>query len=101
MISAFIKAALCRAHYELMEDGRFFASVPECTGCWAEGASLEECRDELQSTLEDWLLLGLQLGHSLPVIDGLDLNRQEHRHQSSVISDQSSARPLDTQTQER
>lgn len=32
--------------------------------------------EELRSTLEDWLLLGLQLGHELPVIDGLDLNRK-------------------------
>jgi hypothetical protein len=36
---------------------------------------LEECREELQSTLEDWLVLGLQLGHDLPVIDGINLNR--------------------------
>ena len=62
------------AHYELMENGRFYGSIPECTGCWAEGATLEECRDELQSTLEDWLLLGLQMGHSLPVIGAFDLN---------------------------
>jgi hypothetical protein len=26
--------------------------------------------------LEDWLLLGLQLGHKLPVIDGINLNRK-------------------------
>jgi hypothetical protein len=42
---------------------------------WAECKTLEKCREELQSTLEDWLLLGLQLGHNLPVIDGLNLNR--------------------------
>ena len=77
MISAYIQGALRRAHYELMENGRFFGSIPECQGCWAEGATLEECREELQTTLEDWLLLGLQMGHILPVIDGLDLNRSE------------------------
>ena len=77
MISAFIAAALRRAHYELMENGGFFGSIPECTGCWANGVTLEECREELRSTLEDWLLLGLQLGHSLPVIDGLDLNAKQ------------------------
>jgi hypothetical protein len=43
---------------------------------WAEGETLEECREELQSTLEDWLLLGLQLGHRLPVIEGINLNRK-------------------------
>jgi hypothetical protein len=30
----------------------------------------------LRSTLEDWLWLGLKLGHQLPVIDGIDLNRE-------------------------
>jgi predicted RNase H-like HicB family nuclease len=49
-------------------------------GLWAEGPTLEECREELQSTLEDWLLLGLQLGHTLPVIESIDLNRKELAH---------------------
>jgi predicted RNase H-like HicB family nuclease len=63
-----------------MENGRFFATIPECKGLWAEGATLEECRDELQNTLEDWLLLGFQLRHRLPVIDGIDLNRKDPVH---------------------
>jgi hypothetical protein len=41
-----------------------------------EGASVEECRAELPETLESWLLLGLQLRHTLPVVDGIDLNPQ-------------------------
>jgi hypothetical protein len=40
---------------------------------WAEGKTLEKCREELRSTLEDWILLGLQLGHPLPVIDKINL----------------------------
>jgi predicted RNase H-like HicB family nuclease len=59
-----------------MENGRFFGSIPSCQGCWAEGATLEECRDELESTLEDWILLGVQFGHKLPVVAGIDLNPQ-------------------------
>ena len=80
MLTQYIQAALRRAKYELMENGRFFARIPECPGLWAEGPTLEECREELQGTLEDWLLLGLQLGHALPVIDGIDLNRKELAH---------------------
>jgi hypothetical protein len=26
--------------------------------------------------LEDWVLLGMKLAHALPVIDGIDLNRE-------------------------
>jgi len=75
MLTDYLQAALRQAKYELMENGKFFAHVRSCRGVWAEGDTLEECREELQSTLEDWLLLGLQLGHKLPVIDGINLNR--------------------------
>src|SRR5713101_7089415 len=73
MLTDYIAAAMRQAHYELMEDQRFFGSIPACQGCWAEGATLEECRGELQSTLEGWLLLGLQLGHQLPQRKHLEL----------------------------
>jgi predicted RNase H-like HicB family nuclease len=73
MLTEYIQQALLHAKYELMEDGRFFARIPECQGLWAEAGTLVECCEELQSTLEDWLLLGLQSGHTLPVIDGIDL----------------------------
>jgi predicted RNase H-like HicB family nuclease len=68
MLTEYIEQAMRKAHYELMENGHFFATIPKCKGLWAEGQSLESCREELRSTLEDWLLLALQLGHLLPVI---------------------------------
>jgi predicted RNase H-like HicB family nuclease len=79
MLTEYIERAMRKAHYELMEDGRFFATIPKCKGVWAEGKSLEKCREELRSTLEDWLLLGLQLGHTLPVLDGINLNRTNRK----------------------
>jgi hypothetical protein len=44
----------------------------------AFGATLRECENELRSTLEDWILVGLRLGHKLPVIAGIDLNKVRH-----------------------
>jgi hypothetical protein len=41
----------------------------------------------LRSTLEDWLLLGLQLGHKLPVIDGINLNRSNRRKATHAPAD--------------
>ncbi len=38
------------------------------------GQTLRECENELRSTLEDWLLVGLRLGHKLPVLSGIYLN---------------------------
>ncbi len=79
MLTEYIQNAMRLAHYELMENGRFFGTISSCKGLYAEGKTLEQCREELQSTLEDWLLLGLQLGHNLPVIDGINLNRSNRR----------------------
>jgi predicted RNase H-like HicB family nuclease len=79
MLTEYIQNAMRLAHYELMENGRFFGTISGCKGLYAEGKTLEQCREELQSTLEDWLLLGLQLGHNLPVMDGINLNRSNRR----------------------
>ena len=79
MLTEYIEYAMRKAHYELMKDGQFFATIPKCKGLWAEGRTLEKCREELRSTLEDWLLLGLQLGHHLPVIHGINLNRTNRK----------------------
>lgn len=76
MITQYIAAAMKQAQFELMENGRYFATIPACRGCWAEGASIEECRAELPDVLESWLLVGLQFKHTLPVVDGIDLNPQ-------------------------
>lgn len=75
MLTAYIQAAMRHAHYEILEDdGSFYGEIPELQGVWANAPMLEECREELQSTLEDWIILGLRLGHTLPIVDGLDIN---------------------------
>jgi predicted RNase H-like HicB family nuclease len=74
MLTAYIQQALHHAKYEVMENGRFFGQIPACPGTWAEGTSLEECRDELQSVLEDWILVKARHGDIFPVIDGIDIN---------------------------
>ncbi len=72
MLTAYIQAALRHAKYEMIEDRQpFYGHIPECPGVWAAGATLEDCREELQSVLEDWIVLGLRLGHPIPVIDGI------------------------------
>ena len=76
MLTDYIQRAMKKAHYEMMESKRYFGTIPGCEGVWAQGKTLESCREALQSTLEDWLLLGLQLGHELPVIAGINLNRR-------------------------
>ncbi len=75
MIREYIDAAMHRAKYEILEeDSSFYGEIPECQGVWANAKTLEECREELASVLEDWLLVGISLHHMLPVIDGIDIN---------------------------
>ncbi len=73
MLTKYIEAAMHRATYELLEDGTFYGRIPECQGVWAAAETLEACRDELQEVLEGWIILGLRLSHTLPIIDGIDL----------------------------
>lgn len=74
MLTKYIEATMHRATYELLEDdGTFYGRIPECQGVWAEAETLEACRDELLEVLEGWIVLGLRLGHTLPVIDGINL----------------------------
>lgn len=73
MFTNFIRAAMRRAHYEL-EEGTFYGEIPGFQGVFAQGATLEACREDLESVLEGWVSLGVRLGHELIVVDRLDLN---------------------------
>jgi predicted RNase H-like HicB family nuclease len=74
----YIQAAMRRAKYEIVaDDGTYYGEIPECDGVWANSANLEECRDQLEEVLEEWLLIGISRHHSLPVIDGIDLTVKE------------------------
>lgn len=76
VLSEYVEHATAQALYDKLEDGTFAGRIPLCKGVVAFGNTLRECENELRSTLEDWILLGLKLGHSLPVIGEIDLNRE-------------------------
>ena len=78
MLTEYIQAAMRHAHYELMENRRFFGTIADVKGAWGEGTTLEECRAELQGALECWLMTGIRHGDDLPVIDGIDLNAKAY-----------------------
>lgn len=74
MILDYLSAALESAHYELIEDEEpFYASVPGLEGVWATGKSLEECRRNLSSAIEDWILFSVRMGAPLPPVAGVSL----------------------------
>jgi len=80
MLTDYIKAAMKKAKYKMIEDPNpFFGEVPELPGVWANAATLEDCRDELQEVVEGWIILSLQLGHDIPVLNRINLTSSKAR----------------------
>jgi predicted RNase H-like HicB family nuclease len=84
-LTGYIEEALARAEYDKLDDGSFSGRIPGCKGVIAFGKTLRECENELRSTLEDWVQMGLKLGHSLPVIGAYDLNREPTSDQLAAV----------------
>ena len=74
MIRLYLNQAMQLAKYKILDDGTFYGWVDELPGVWANKGTLEECRNELEAVIDDWLLLGLRLGHVIPSLGGIDLN---------------------------
>jgi predicted RNase H-like HicB family nuclease len=85
ILSEYVEQVMGQAVYDKLEDGTFAGRIPPCKGVIAFGKTLRECEEELHSTLEDWILVGLKLGHPLPVIGGIDLNREPTREQMDAV----------------
>jgi predicted RNase H-like HicB family nuclease len=78
MILEYIKSAMKNAHYELLEeDNSFYGEIPGFQGVYANEATLEECRDELESVLEDWILFSISRNSMLPIVNGMSLEVKE------------------------
>jgi predicted RNase H-like HicB family nuclease len=78
MLLKYLQAALRHAHYEILqEDGSVYGEIPECPGVYANAATLEECREELEEVLEEWILVRVHKNLPVPVIDGMKLAIEE------------------------
>lgn len=85
VLSEYVEHAMAQALYDKPEDGTYAGRIPLCKGVIAFGNTLRGCENELRSTLEDWILLGLKLRHSLPVIGEIDLNREPTSEPMDIV----------------
>ena len=85
LLTDYIETVLERGTYEILADGTYSGHVPDCPGCIAFGPSLSRCQGELRSVLEEWIWLGLKLGHPLPVIAGIDLNKVPEHESADAL----------------
>lgn len=53
MLTSYIRAAMHRAAYKILDDGTYFGHIPGFDGVWANTETLEACRDELEDVLEE------------------------------------------------
>jgi predicted RNase H-like HicB family nuclease len=74
MLTAYIRAAMGKAQYKILDDGMYFGEIPGFQGVWASEASLEGCRRVLQEVLEEWLLLKLRDDEEVPELEGITLS---------------------------
>ena len=77
MLSNYCRKALQQAEYKILDDGTWFAEIKGFQGVWGNGVSVEECRQDLLEVLEEWLILKLQDGDPLPIIDGIEIKVSE------------------------
>ncbi|HEX7344615.1 MAG TPA: type II toxin-antitoxin system HicB family antitoxin [bacterium] len=85
ILSEYVNQALAQAIYDKLEDGSYAGRIPACKGVIAFAATLRECEEELRSTQEDWILVGLKLGQPLPIINDIDLNREPAREPVDTV----------------
>jgi predicted RNase H-like HicB family nuclease len=85
MFIDYIQAAMRRAKYEMLAgDEGFVATIPGFQGLLAHAATLEGCREELQEVLQSWMLVRMDQGLRLPVVDNLDLNPGRSKRAAKV-----------------
>jgi len=78
MLLEYIQAALRHAKYEILPDDKsYYGEIPECNGVYANAPTLEDCREELRTVLEEWVLFRVHRNLALPAIDGIELTIQE------------------------
>jgi predicted RNase H-like HicB family nuclease len=74
MLREYLRGAMGRARYEILEDdGTYYGEIPGFEGVYANADTLEECRDELEEVLEEWVLFRVSRNLDLPTVNGIEL----------------------------
>lgn len=78
MLTEYIHGAMRRAKYEILpDDNTFYGEIPGFDGVYANVSTLEECREELEEVLEEWLFFKISRNLPIPTIDGIELAVKE------------------------
>jgi predicted RNase H-like HicB family nuclease len=86
MLTEYIQKALEKAQYKKLENGTWFAEIPEFEGVWANADNVEKCRHELKEVLEEWLILKIRDQDTIPKIEGAEIKIKEVATASFSVS---------------
>ena len=87
MLTEYMGQAMALAQIEKTEDGRYFASIPDFKGLWADADTRIGCLTELRSALEEWLVVALREDEELPELIGISLNFGGKRWHSPLAAE--------------
>ena len=74
MLTSYLRAALRQAKYEILsDDGTFYGSIPGFQGVYGNAPTLEECREELEEVLEEWVFFRVSRNLPLPKAENIEL----------------------------
>jgi predicted RNase H-like HicB family nuclease len=78
MLTKYLAAAMRHATYEILpDDGSYYGEIAEFRGVYANAENLEDCRNELEEVLEEWILFRVSQNLPLPTVDGIELKVKE------------------------
>jgi len=67
MLTRYLREAMRRARYEIIENGeQFYGEIRGFKGVFAAAATLEACREQLEEVLEEWVLFRVSRNLALP-----------------------------------
>lgn len=74
MIRQYIQAGMQHARYEILaDDGTYYGEIRECPGVYSDAPTLEQCRNELEEILEEWILFRVHENLPIPPIDNIEI----------------------------
>ena len=74
MIKKYIQTAMEHARYEILQDdGTYYGEIRDCPGVYSNASTLEQCRTELEETLEEWILFRVYKNLPIPPIDNIEI----------------------------
>ena len=69
----YVQAAMRAAQFEQL-GGEWFGAIPQLTGLWSNGPTIEDARNDLLDSLHDWIDVHMKIGgHRLPEINGVSI----------------------------